>query len=481
MKTVKVSDLGGLIFMLLGVAAGVPTDASAQTLTTLYSFAGRPSDGALPEASLIADAAGNLYGTTFGGGSGNGYGTIFKLTPTGTESVLHTFTGGDGAWPGAALIADAAGNLYGTTTGGGLNFGTVFKLTLNADGTYTHGVLHTFTGYPSDGAVPRGLIADAAGNLYGMTTAGGGSACFDYGCGTVFKLTPNLDGTYSESVLYNFTGSSDGLYPFGDLIADAAGNLYGTTAYGGGSGCDGYGCGTVFELTPNLDGTYSETVLHNFTGGRDGAKPVAVRLLADAAGNFYGTTSEGGGSHACATGCGTVFKLTPNLDGTYSESVLHSFDGGSEGQTPYAGLIADAAGNLYGTTYAGGVILSDCRGWCGTVFTLTPTGTLRVLHSFTFSDGANPVAGLIADAAGNLYGTTAAGGGSACPDFGCGTVFKQTVSATFNGVPGMANCTGQSISFLATQFGGIAHAATALGFTSVTDLQNALAAYCAGH
>jgi hypothetical protein len=160
--------------------------------------------------------------------------------------------------------------------------------------------------------------------------------------------------------------------------------------------------------------------------------------------------------------------------------VLHSFDGGSEGQTPYDGLIADAAGNLYGTTYAGGVIVSGfpdgCSGWCGTVFTLTPSGTLRVLHSFTFSDGANPVGGLIADAAGNLYGTTRVGGSNIY-----GTVFKQTVSATFNGVPGMANCTGQSISFLATGFGGIAHAATALGFTSVTDLHNAVAAYCTGH
>jgi uncharacterized repeat protein (TIGR03803 family) len=475
MKRLRIGDVGALILILIGVGAAAPIDASAQMLTTLYSFPSAPGDGAEPRGGLIADAAGNLYGTTFGGGSGNGYGTIFKVTPTGTESVLHRFTGGDGAGPGYTLIADAAGNLYGTTTNGGVYGGTVFKLSLNPDGTYNHNVLHNFTGYPGDGAVPANLIADAAGNLFGTTVAGGASACGadDLGCGTVFKLTPNLDGTYSEEVLYSFNGGSDGQYPFGALIADAADNLYGTTFLGGGSGCDGSGCGTVFELKPNLDGTYSETVLHRFASGRDGAAP-AAGLLADAAGTLYGTTSAGGDSHGCLTGCGTVFTLTPNADGTYTERVLHSFTGGSDGQTPYAGLIADAVGNLYGTTYAGGLTL--CAGWCGTVFTLTPTGTLSVLHRFNFSDGANPMARLIADAAGNLYGTTSLGGTNSW-----GTVFKQSVSATFNGVPGMSSCSGQSMSFLATQFGGIAHAATALGFASVTNLQNAVVAHCAGH
>ena len=474
MKIVTVGGVSSLIAILLGVGAAVPTDASAQTLTSLHSFPAAPGDGALPQGGLIADATGNLYGTTLGGGIGNGYGTVFKLTPAGTESVLHAFTGGDGAFPGNTLLADAAGNLYGTTAGGGLNnYGTVFKLTLNSDGTYSHSVLYNFAGYPSDGQAPAGLIADAAGNLYGTTVAGGENACVDYGCGTVFKLTANSDTTYSETVLHNFTGGSDGQYPFGRLIADAAGNLYGTTFYGGGSSCD-LGCGTVFELKPNLDGTYSETLLYSFTGDRDGVAPTAG-LLADAAGNLYGTTSEGGGSRYCLTGCGTVFTLTLNLDGTYSERVLHRFDG-SDGQTPYAGLIADAAGNLYGTTYSGGVILPACGGSCGTVFILMPTGTLAVLHSFNFSDGAQPAAGLIADAAGNLYGTTSFGGTN-----NYGTVFKLAVATTFNGVPGTANCTSQSISFLATEFGGIAHAATALGFTSVTDLQNVVVAYCTGH
>ena len=477
MKTMKVGFVRGLMVILLGVVAGVSTDASAQTLTTLYSFPATPGDGAELHGGLISDAAGNLYGTTFGGGSGNGYGTVFKLTPAGAESVLHRFSGDDGAGPAARLIADAVGNLYGTTKYGGLNYGTVFKLTLNSDGTYSHAVLHNFTGYPNDGAAPDGLIADAAANLYGTTTGGGPSSCGGFGCGTVFRLMPNLDGTYTESVLHSFTGGSDGQYgggdgqyPFSGLIADAAGNLYGTTFYGGGNSCEGFGCGTVFKLTPKLDGTYGESVLYSFTGSHDGAAPSAG-LLADAAGNLYGTTSQGGGARACLTGCGTVFKLTANPDGTYSESVLHSFGGGSDGQTPSAGLIADAVGNLYGTTYAGG--LTVCGGWCGTVFMLTSTGTLRVLHSFNSSDGANPLAGLMADAEGNLYGTTSLGGTK-----NYGTVFKQTVSATFNGVPGMANCTSQSISFLATEFGGVAHAATSLGFAGVTDLRNAVAAYC---
>ena len=468
----------GLMFILFGSVAGVFTDASAQSLTTLHSFRAGPEDGAEPSTGrLIADGAGNLYGTTFGGGSDQSYGTIFKMTPTGTETVLHRFNGEDGAGPEAGLIADAAGNLYGTTKYGGLNYGTVFKLTLNPDGTYSHGILHSFAGYPIDGTAPDGLVADAAGNLYGTTTAGGASSCGGFGCGTAFKLTRNPDGTYSETVLYSFIGrsgdgwfgGSDGQYPFSGLIADSGGNLYGTTYYGGGIGCEPYGCGTVFRLTPNPDGSYSESVLHSFSGGSDGAAPYAG-LLADTGGNLYGTTSTGGGAVVCSAGCGTVFKLTVNPDGTYSESVLHSFAGGSDGEAPYADLIADAAGNLYGTTSAGGVVDAF-----GTVFVLRPTGALVVLHRFTFGEGANPFAGLMADAAGNLYGTTHAGGSD-----NFGTVFKQTVSATFAGVPGMSDCTGRSISFLATEFGGIAHAATALGYASVKDLKNAVAAYCAG-
>jgi uncharacterized repeat protein (TIGR03803 family) len=309
--------------------------------------------------------------------------------------------------------------------------------------------------------------------LYGTTTAGGANACIsDLGCGTVFKLAANPDGTYTETVLHHFAGGNDGEYPFSGLIADGAGSLYGTTYYGGGNGCYGYGCGTVFEMTPNSDGTYTVSALHRFSGGRDGQHPYAG-LLADADGHLFGTTSEGGDDRACLNGCGTVFKLTPNADGTYTESVLHSFAGGAYGQFPIAGLMADGAGNLYGTTYEGGG--TSCSGWCGTVFTLSPTGILRVLHSFNGADGGHATAGLIADAGGNLYGTTRQGG-----SYGYGTVFTMTVSATFTGLSGTTNCTSQSLSFLSRQFGGIAHAATELGFASVADLQNALAAYCSG-
>jgi uncharacterized repeat protein (TIGR03803 family) len=300
---------------------------------------------------------------------------VFKLSPNGTETVLHTFTGGsDGANPNGALIADTAGNLYGNTTYGGdggscSHFGgcgVVFKL--SPDGTET--VLHTFTG-GSDGANPiAGLIADRAGNLYGTTFFGGGRGSCYRGCGVVFKLSP--DG--AETVLHTFTGGSDGSSPEAPLIADSAGNLYGTTDYGGGI-CSGpfAGCGVVFKLSP--DGV--ETVLHTFTGGRDGADPSAG-LIADRAGNLYGTTFFGGGRGSCygGTGCGVVFKLSP--DG--AETMLHTFTGGSDGASPSVGLglIADTAGNLYGTTTSGGV------GANGVVFKLSGTGFVTTVPFSAF-------------------------------------------------------------------------------------------------
>ena len=269
--------------------------------------------GFAPAGALILDAAGNLYGTTYSGGA-SGVGTVFELTPnldgSWTESVLHSFNGADGADPYSGLIFDAAGNLYGTTVGGGgYNAGTVFKLAPNLDGSWTESVLHSLNG--TDGAHPySGLIFDAAGNLYGTTWVGGA-----FGHGTVFELTANGDGSWTESVLHAFNGT-DGAHPYSGLIFDAAGNLYGTTYYGGGV-C---GCGTVFKLTPNGDGSWTESVLHAFTiGSGDGNRPRAG-LIFDAAGNLYGTTENGGGTLR-----GTVFKLTPNGDGSWTESVLHLF------------------------------------------------------------------------------------------------------------------------------------------------------------
>ncbi len=381
----------------------------------LHSF-GNGTDGYMPSTSLIFDAAGNLYGTTQYGGGANAYGTVFELTPAGggnwTETVLYSFRSGtDGAVPGAGLIFDAAGSLYGTTTAGGPNNGTVFELTPTAGEGWTEQVLYRFCSQANcaDGQYPYGgLIFDAAGNLYGTTEFGGTN-----GYGTVFKLTPTAGGGWTETVLHSFGSGTDGASPFVGLIFDAAGNLYGTTTYGG-----TYGVGTVFELTPTAGGDWLETVLYSFgiNGLSDGGYPWAG-LIFDAAGNLYGTTFYGGTYNR-----GTVFELTPMSGGGWTETVLHSFNpnNGTDGFNPYAGLIFDAAGNLYGTAYYGGSYGG------GTVFELTPAAgggwTETVLRSFgNGTDGFWPYAGLIFDHAGNLYGTTEYGG-----THNYGTVFELT-------------------------------------------------------
>jgi len=349
-----------------------------------------------------------------------------------TFKILHVFrrsSGGQG--PRGTLVSDAAGNLYGTTVYGGSSScppcGVVFKLAPNPDGTWTEHVLHRFTG-GTDGEGPfAGVILDAAGNLYGTTDYLGSSSC---ACGVVFKLAPNPDGTWTEHVLHRFLAGTDGSNrsngdptPSAGVILDAAGNLYGTT-YFGGSG----GWGTVFKLMPNPDGTWTEHLLHRFTGGTDGADPSAG-VISDATGNLYGTTQYGGSG-----GLGTVFELMPNPDGTWTEQVLYSFTGGTDGTicaacavaaNPVAGVILDAAGNLYGTAQFGGAP-SSCV--CGAVFKLAPnpdgTWTEHVLHRFTDADGAYPSAGVILDAVGNLYGTTEGGG------VGYGVVFELSRRAS---------------------------------------------------
>lgn len=369
----------------LVLALFVPLDgasAKKQSETVLYSFSGG-SDGGSPAATLL-DQAGILYGTTQAGGA-SGNGTVFELTPNGTETVLYSFTGGnDGGTPVANLIRDNSGNLYGTTYFGGTGgAGTIFKLPPNG----TESVLYSFTGGSDGGYPPAGLTSDKSGALFG-TTQGGGSA----GNGAVFELAP--DGT--EHVLYSFTGGSDGNAPFAGVIEDKARNLYGTT-YGGGAA----GNGTVFELAPN--GT--ETVLYSFTGGADGGTPVAG-VIQDKAGNFYGTTYVGGANNA-----GTVFRL--GRDG--HETVLYSFTGANDGGSPVAGLVAKA-NDLYGTASAGGAY------GFGVVFGIATDGTETVLHSFTGgSDGAYPYAGLTLGNADSLYGTTIQGGSG-----GNGTVFQVT-------------------------------------------------------
>jgi uncharacterized repeat protein (TIGR03803 family) len=389
--------------LLLLVLVTLVFDASSWGASkTLFEFTVGKGDGLRPLAGLIFDQSGNLYGTTSRGGA-HGGGTVFKLTPNGdgtwTESVLYSFkAGNDGASPHAGVIFDQAGNLYGTTAvGGPSNAGTVFKLTPNG-GRWTESVLYGFSG-GSDGSQPEaGLILDAGGNLYGTTVGGGAHAG-----GTVFKLTPNA----TESVLYSFcsvTKCRDGMGPAAGLIFDQAGNLYGTTRLTGPKGN-----GVVFKLAPNAQGGWTESVLHSFTGGNDGSQPVGG-LIFDASGNLYGTTWLGGIHLA-----GIAFKLTPNANGTWKETVLRSFTRSTGGGNPAAGLIFDQPGNVYGTTMLGGP-----HGH-GVAFKLTPTAQgawhETVLVYFDGHLGVFPHGDLILDAAGNLYGTT----------FGLGSFFQGSV------------------------------------------------------
>jgi uncharacterized repeat protein (TIGR03803 family) len=343
--------------------------------------------------------------------------------------VLYNFCSAsnctDGRFPEAGLIMDKAGNLYGTTYWGGAGAcvyvcGTAFELIPGANGAWTEKVLYSFCSASAcaDGGGPQaGLILDAAGNLYGTTGGGGSTAqnCGSHGCGTVFELLPGTNGTWTENVLHTFGTGNDGVSPYAGLIFDKAGNLYGTTTRGGRPGCS-YGCGTVFEMTPGAGGTWKEKVLYNPQSRYGGDLP-AAGLVPDAQGNLYGTTSRGGGFNG-----GTAFELVRGSSGTWKAKVLHSFGPGKGGSGPAAGLIMDAAGNLYGTTEYGGFY------GAGAVFELSPeaggTWSEKKLHSFCSvgycTDGAEPVAGLIFDAAGNLYGTAKAGGNST--QFG--TVFE---------------------------------------------------------
>jgi uncharacterized repeat protein (TIGR03803 family) len=348
----------------------------------LHTFLGGASDGAKPESSLILDGSGTLFGTTKYGGSAD-YGTVFSVRTDGTDfRLLHTFVWGPGGvYPVASLILDGSGNLYGTTELAGSDSGTVFRL--RTDGTNFR-VLHTFGRDPSDGVYPyASLILDGSGNLYGTTWTGGTS-----GLGTVFSL--KTDGT-SFQLLHTFAGGpSDGAHPWASLILDLAGNLYGTTHYGGRSGN-----GTAYSV--KTDGTNFH-LLHSFVGGAgDGLKPHASLIL-DGSGNLYGTTYRGGTSNL-----GTVFSV--KTDGT-DFHLLHSFVGDAgDGAYPYASLILDGSGNLYGTTNEGGASNQ------GTVFSVKTDGTkFHLLHNFVggASDGASPSASLILDGSGNLYGTTLA-------------------------------------------------------------------------
>jgi uncharacterized repeat protein (TIGR03803 family) len=376
----------------------------------LHNFGSSHTDGQSPVAGVVFDSAGNMYGTTMAGGSKN-MGTVFETSPTGsggwTTALLYSFgqSGSDGQNPEAGLIFDASGNLYGTTyAGGSAGGGTVFELSPNGSGGWTEKVLHNFGISQSDGQNAQAcLVFDSAGNLYGTTVNGGTQSE-----GTVFELLPNGSGGYTEKVLHNFfLTTNDGENPEAGLVFDSAGNLYGTTFSGGSAGH-----GTVFELVSNGTGGFTEKVLHNFfvNGDDDDGSNPQAGVIFDTAGNIYGTT-KGGGSEFF--GAGAVYELTPSGLGTYSERVLHTFAiSGSDGKNPLGSLILDSSGNLWGTADKGGTADG------GIVFKMTPNGsggwTESIVHSFQVegdsSDGANPQAGLVADSAGNLYGTTNKGG-----------------------------------------------------------------------
>ena len=399
--------------LFLCVVSSIPTLTYAASFNVIYTFTGG-SDPAQPYAGLSMDSAGNFYGTTLAGGTGNG--TVFKLSPSGsgwTLTTLHEFTGvtggNDGAGPRARVVIGPDGNLYGTTfeggrTGCGTNgCGTVFKLSNTGSG-WSETVLYRFTG-GTDGGEPTGdLLFDASGNILGTTELGGKPhSCGGLGCGTVFKLS-NSGGSWTESVLYQFVGgSSDGAFPNSGVVFDTSGNLYGTTCCG-----SSHNDGTVFQLKPSGSG-WTENVLYIFTGSSDGNEP-DTGVIFDAAGNLYGSTVFGGTGNG-----GTVFELTPS-GGNWTFSALYDFTGI---QGPHGSLVLDAGGNLYGTTNQDGSQQS------GSVFLLTPSSgswTYTSLHDFTGgNDGELPISNLVFDTSGNLYGTASLGGAN-----GQGVVFEVT-------------------------------------------------------
>ncbi len=403
--------------LLLSVSNASVSSASSSP-TPLYKFPPASNAAALhgsgPTAGLAADDLGALYGTTTRGGNygvnGYGGGVVFKLTPPAeghtawTETVLHEFTGfGDGIFPGNGNLVVAFGDVYGTTNGtasyilcgqnGNLSCDTVFKLTHPAAGKtgWTYSLLHRFSRLAEGYNPAGGLVIDKTGALYGTAKAGGNMGCQNSftnqqrttGCGVAYKLTPPADEktAWTYSILHRFTGGVDGGLPAAALLEDPSGSgvLYGTASTGGRSNCSfgNANCGIVFKLTPPA-GTavrWTETVLYSFAGLTDGAGPVGA-LTMDRFGNLYGTTSAAGGACQIITGCGTAFELIAPPKGKtgWRFKTLHAFAGGGDGSVPLAALTLGSAGRLYGTTTRQGDTNVGCRSaiGCGTIFRLTP-------------------------------------------------------------------------------------------------------------
>lgn len=407
MRRLTIAGSTNVFSILLFALAILSANAFAQSRErVLYPFAGPPDCGNLPAAPLIADRAGNLYGTTVDGGA-NKYGCVFELSRSGSfwnEIVLYSFSGPDGSYPSAALVFDKSGNLYGTTLGGGAyGGGAAFELSPIASGGWTETVLHNF-GNGADGSSPRSnLIFDKGGNLYGTTMSSGGKRRG----GSVFKLSLGQGG-WTETVLYAFPasiGGPDGDAPAGGVVMDREGNLYGATQAGGASGY-----GAVYELARSKDGRYRERVIHSF-GLYDGYQPMSG-LTIDRDGTLYGTTTAGGDVSVCYyVGCGIVFQLKKDATGSWTENVLHQMTG-SDGFYTLGPVVFDRLGNLFAVAQSGGAY------GMGSVFKLTPTASgpwnETVLHSFDFippsgTDGASPYAGVIVRH-GRVLGTTSSGG-----------------------------------------------------------------------
>jgi uncharacterized repeat protein (TIGR03803 family) len=386
---------------VLAIIPVASTQASAPTqeptFTVLHAFTGGAGEGANPYAGLIHDEAGNLYGTTLNGGLWQ-HGTVFKLDPAGVVTTLYSFERrGDGNKPYGGLVRDSAGDLFGMTpTGIGdkVSDGIIYRISASGKEAKPH----VFTGPPSDGLRPYGGLIRDQGTFYGTTSVGG-----SVDQGTVFSLSNGR-----EIVLYSFnthSGDGDGANPEGTLVRDEAGNLYGTTLQGGN---DSFG--TVFRL----DSTGNETILHAFSIADGSPGP---GLMLDQLGNLYGTTNGG------SSGDGTLFEMDT---GGNNYTILYTFPGGANGVQALGALVADKAGNLYGTTRYGGDLSCGAPYGCGVVFKLSPAGNETILHTFSGKDGMVPSSGLVRDAAGNLYGTAPRGGSTETCDSGCGVVFKIT-------------------------------------------------------
>ena len=420
--------------------------------TVLHTFVNK-ADGSAPGGGLTFDAKGNLFGTTASADTGEAIdGTVFELAPKAsggfTFRTIHTFSQatGDGANPGSAFVLDAENNLYGTTPNGGNGCGIVYELSPTKSGKWKENILHKFGSDGKDGCNPSGrLIFNQEGDLFGGTFNGGGginNLFCNNGCGTTYKLHL-ANGKWTETVLHRFTGNgTDGWNPSGGLAFDAAGNLWGATFLGGagdsstcGDPNGGVGfCGTVFELTPNANGTWTESTLYSFVDASTGWNPLSGVIL-DKAGDLVGTTENGGSALD-----GTVFKITPKAKGKVEENLIHEFVGEADGSFPQAGLTMDAAGTLYGVTLVGGGTAFTCTensgGGCGIVYKLTPNSegtafTETILYTFLGgADGAIPGDDRLAlDANGAVFGSAGSGGdfNANCPGNlpgGCGVLFK---------------------------------------------------------